>query len=143
VATMQFSHVVVRPKVVSDSDGGLARVPALRRLWRCNGRDRQDWALLHACQQGHLATVQALVWRGAQVGVCDGRNQNALHIAAFEGYIDIVRVLLGTEDLDVEARDSCGHTALMLASFRGHLTVMRTLVEAGAIEEPDEARMLQ
>ena len=53
------------------------------------------------------------------------------------------RVLLGTEDLDVEARDSCGHTALMLASFRGHLTVMRTLVEAGAVEEPDEGRLLQ
>lgn len=141
VASMQFSHVVVRPKPL-DEDVGLARVPAIRRLWRCNERDKKDWALLHAAQQGHLATVQALVWRGALVGVCDGLNQNALHIAAFEGFLDVVKVLLDTEGCDIEARDACGHTALMLASLRGHLSVMRTLVEAGAQDDGSDPTML-
>ena len=84
---------------------------------------------------GPLIAADCLRSLLAKVGVCDGRNQNALHIASFEGYLDIVRVLLGTSDVELDARDACGHTALMLASLRGHLNCMRLLIEAGASDD--------
>jgi hypothetical protein len=69
---MQFSHVVVhRPSTVEDPVPGSerVRVRGMQPIWRCSSQSKQDWAMLHACQQGHFATVQALVWRGARVGL--------------------------------------------------------------------------
>ena len=54
VAGMQFSHVVLTPK----SEDGPRDI---QYIWRGAGREKQDWALLHACQSGHLSTVQTLV----------------------------------------------------------------------------------
>ena len=68
---MQFSHVVVHmPRTVEESVPGSAhvRVRGMQPIGRCSSQSKQDWAMLHACQQGHFATVQALVWRGAAVG---------------------------------------------------------------------------
>lgn len=78
--------------------------------------------------------MQALVERGATVGVCDGLNQNALHAASFEGHAEIVKVLLDSAGVheQLEAADTHGNTALTLASLRGHMLVMDALVEAGA-----------
>jgi hypothetical protein len=123
VASMQFSHVVVTPQSEGGSSSG-----GIEYMWR----SAQDWALLHACQSGHLSTVQTLVGRGAQVGVTDGLSQNALHVAAFAGHAEIVRVLLDTPGTDIEAEDANGHTALVLASLRGHHLIMRYLAEAGS-----------
>ncbi len=140
VASFQFSHVVVRrPELEPRGEAleGLGQLPHLRRVWHCTRREKQDWALLHASQLGHLATVRALLWRGAVVGVVDGLGQTALHAASFEGHADIVRALLAPRagarlEAALEARDAHGHTALMLASLRGHLRVMKLLIEAGA-----------
>ena len=81
--------------------------------------------------------VQTLVGRGARVGVCNGLNQNALHVACFQGHADIAQVLLRTQGLPpgangVDAMDVNGHSALILASLRGHRGVMRVLLDAGA-----------
>ena len=125
VASMQFSHVVVsQPSADAPRD--------VQHIWRCANSEKQDWALLHACQQGHLSTVQTLVRRGAVVGVCDGLDQNALHVAAFEGYTKIAEALLRVEGVEIDVKDAYGHTALMLASLRGHVDVMQMLVQAGA-----------
>jgi hypothetical protein len=123
VASMQFSHVVVTPQSEGGSSSG-----GIEYMWR----SAQDWALLHACQSGHLSTVQTLVGRGAQVGVTDGLSQNALHVAAFAGHAEIVRVLLDAPGTDIDAEDTNGHTALTLASLRGHHLIMRYLAEAGS-----------
>ena len=73
VASVQFQQVVVQ-----DGKAG---------LWRAGRmRNKRDWALLHACQQGHYWTVRALVRRGARIGVVDGLGRNALHTAAWEGF---------------------------------------------------------
>ena len=127
VAAMQFSHVVVNPKT-DDAPR------SIEYIWRSANRDKLDWALLHASQAGHLATVQTLLGRGAQVGVADGLDQNALHVAAFAGYADVVRELLDAEGTDIDAEDACGHTALLLASLRGHHAIMLLLAEAGAAD---------
>ena len=127
VASMQFTHVIL-PAAASDGPRDI------QHIWRCSNREKQDWALLNACQQGHYWTVHLLVKKGARVGVHDGRSQNALHVACFEGHVSVVKLLLKTDELDVNAADANGHTALVLASLRGHLDVMRLLSEAGASE---------
>ena len=64
---------------------------------------------------GPLIAADCLRSLLAKVGVCDGRNQNALHIASFEGYLDIVRVLLGTSDVELDARERSQIEVLPLA----------------------------
>ena len=150
-AAMQFSHVVVvRPQLAASPGAALAQngakrqpgtpTPAVQRLWKCSETAQHDYALLHAAQEGHLATVRVLTNRGARVCVRDGKDQrNALQIASFEGFLDIVRVLLEVDDVDefLEARDLGGNTAYMLACMRGYLTIMRVLKEAGADERAE------
>ena len=106
--------------------------------------------MLLAAQSGHLSTVQTLVQHGARVGATDGLEQNALHVAAFEGHEDVVKLLLEAErdavsivvDTNsddgfgaiINAQDVNGHTALILASLRGHHGIMRLLADVGAAE---------
>ena len=78
--------------------------------------------------------------RGAQVGVADGLDQNALHVAAFAGYADVVRELLDAEGTDIDAKDANRHTALLLASLRAHHAIMLLLAEAGAADEHVDER---
>ena len=61
-------------------------------------------------------------------------NQTALHMASFEGDIQIVMALLDAiAEVDaIDAEDANGHTPLMLASLRGHVGVMELLIAAGA-----------
>jgi hypothetical protein len=125
VASMHFDHVVL---TTGGGDESASR--RLEPLWRCARRDKRDWALLHACQQGSTSAAEALLSRGAQVGVCNGLGQNALHAACFEGHIDVVYALLEAGSDDLEAEDTNGHTALVLASLRGHVDVVRVLQEA-------------
>ena len=128
VATMQFSHVIIPEKGAR----GAGDSRDLQHIWRVANSEKQDWALLNAAQKGHYWTVHALVKRGARVGVQDGLEQNALHVACFEGHLEVVKLLIKAEGTDVDAEDAYGHTALMLASLRGHLDVMRILFDAGA-----------
>lgn len=133
VASMQFTHVLVRPGRATRArrkSTGESRQGGLRNRWRCSSQDKQDWALLHASQKGHLATVSTLAARGARVGVCDGLGQNALHTACFEGHSDIVEVLLGAQGADLECQDVYGHTPLMLADLRGHEDIVQVLSDA-------------
>jgi len=136
VAAFQFSHAVLQaPDNPSEpAPGTPVPLRRMQRVWRCSRREKQDWALLHASRLGHLPAVQALVWRGAAVGVCDGLGQTALHAASFEGHTEVLRTLLSAKDMrmQIDVRDANGHSSLMLACLRGHLQLMRMLIEAGA-----------
>lgn len=55
-----------------------------------------------------------------------------LHRAANAGQIDIVRDLVGQEDVDVNEKAAFGWTALLAASAQGYPEIARVLLEAGA-----------
>ena len=82
-----------------------------------------------------LGPLMPLIPRSLPPRWCVRRRNQKRCVSELRGYFDIVRVLLGTEDVELDARDDCGHTALMLASLRGHLNCMRLLIEAGASDE--------
>lgn len=55
----------------------------------------------------------------------------ALHIAANEGSIDVVRVLIANKETDMNAETELLQTALHLAAAKGYLDIVQMLVTAG------------
>jgi ankyrin repeat protein len=61
-----------------------------------------------------------------------------LNIAAEQGHLSIVRTLLNSDDIDINARDGHDSTPLFLAIPSGHVEVVRLLQEKGAdIDAPN------
>ncbi|VEL18726.1 unnamed protein product [Protopolystoma xenopodis] len=56
---------------------------------------------------------------------------NALHLAAKEGHVEVVRELLARGAI-VDAATKKGNTALHIASLAGHFDVVKMLVERTA-----------
>ena len=84
---------------------------------------------------GGLTTLEkyhkVLLERGADVNLAGCFGMNALCVAANEGCLDIVRVLLA-QGPDVSVRDNRGYTALKRAEKRGHTEIAELLKETGA-----------
>lgn len=55
--------------------------------------------------------------------------QQAIHNAASNGQLDIVRYLVETAKASIDARSSTGYTALMSAAAKGHLPLARYLIK--------------
>ncbi|CAK9069124.1 unnamed protein product [Durusdinium trenchii] len=69
-----------------------------------------------------------------------GRNgQTALHVAALQGHLEVVKVLLSTQSFEeeVDRRDRWGRTALHLAVEQHHSEVARSIAEHPAFNSFD------
>jgi uncharacterized protein len=85
-----------------------------------------------AIAQGDVEKVRECIARGVNIHLSHIDDHTPLGAAAFEGDLEIVKILLDS-GADVNARQlSDGFTALMDAVAGGHLEIVRTLVEAGA-----------
>ncbi|RYG63782.1 hypothetical protein EON64_15250, partial [archaeon] len=87
-----------------------------------------------ACQSGQADSVALLLRHGADPGVKDKNGDTALHIAAEQGRVSILSLLLDRASsrqgrLKVNTRNKKGQHALMLASSR---QVAQMLVDCGA-----------
>ncbi len=56
----------------------------------------------------------------------------ALHIAAHEGHIDLVRSLVTHDDINLEIQDSSGNTPLENAALAGHVDIVSLLLDHSA-----------
>ncbi len=56
----------------------------------------------------------------------------SLHKIAEQGDVEEMRLLLKTQTLSLDAKDSEGWTPLLYASERGHLEIVRLLLDYGA-----------
>ena len=77
-----------------------------------------------------------------RVQVCDQHGSTAMHWAAMEGELDVLRLLLGMtagQDIDLEAKYD-GTTPLTRACIEGQLDVVKLLVEEGALLECETSR---
>ena len=61
----------------------------------------------------------------------DNNGATALIFASQEGHVDVVRLLLGAEGVEVNQADNNGFTALSVASQQ-NLDIVRLLTDAGA-----------
>ena len=63
--------------------------------------------------------------------VVDGENKSALHIGAWKGYVDVVKVLI-QEGADVNAVDEDKMTTLHVVAQYGHIDIVKLLIQNGA-----------
>jgi len=87
--------------------------------------------LADAAQAGHLAVVNLLLKRGANVNATCEFDLTPLHLAAREGHTEVVKALL-SHRARVNARDGDGQTPLDLALQAGRTKVARLLRQHGA-----------
>jgi ankyrin repeat protein len=86
---------------------------------------------LAAAESGDTAKVAKSLSRGIEINVTDEGGQTALMLAADQGHIDTVKVLLQHRPL-LDLQNKLGGTALMMASFNGHFEVVTELLKSGA-----------
>ena len=86
--------------------------------------------LLHyaAGTKENIACIEWLASNGVDVNAVDVDGRRALLIAAYEGHVDSVVVLL-EKGANVNACDKKGQTALMAAAQQGHIKVLEKLLE--------------
>lgn len=93
-----------------------------------NHRDSKAMTPLHwAARGGHIACVELLVAKGADVNAHDENGRSARMMAAQGGSLSCLKFL--TEH---HASEADGQAALMKAAMRGNLQCMQYLVERGA-----------
>ena len=94
--------------------------------------DRGRSPLHMACCSGALVIVKMLVKAGADVSATDNERDTCLTLAAYFGHTETVRYLVSFPELDVNHKDTDGHTALRLAADQNHPDVLKVLIDAGA-----------
>lgn len=87
--------------------------------------------LFMACQ-GDVAGVQDLLKQGVDVNSIDLDGRTALHIAACEGHLHVVNILLTRRDANIDARDRWGSTACADAKYYGNMEIYNILKARGA-----------
>ena len=93
--------------------------------------------LIMASAFGHKVVTQLLLQKGADVSR-ENWYSTALHCAAHSGEIGTILELLHS-GVDVDIRNSCGHTPLHCATSSGHIAALKTLLCKGAnVEARDE-----
>jgi ankyrin repeat protein len=78
-----------------------------------------------------VAAVRVLLEGGANIERVNANQRNALHKAAFYGYLEVCRLLLDW-GAKVDPVDYLKYTPLHWAALGGHLSVAKLLVERGA-----------
>ena len=89
-------------------------------------------SLYAAADAGDLARVMLLVEQGEDKNqISGGHEGTALSVAAFKGYLDVVRYLV-EQGADMEKADRHDFTPLLTASCNGKIEVVQYLLEQGA-----------
>ncbi|HEX7597350.1 MAG TPA: ankyrin repeat domain-containing protein, partial [Polyangia bacterium] len=78
-----------------------------------------DSALMRAAQAGHREVVEALLAKHAKVNLANNQKSTALHLTAFNGHDDVVKLLLD-HGADTSARDAKGQDAAAVALGNHH-----------------------
>ena len=87
--------------------------------------------LMYACRRGQSATVAKLLEYGADVNHYSQRDSVALFEAIDNGSIEVVKLLLSHQELDVNAIHPrrYNRTALMLAAVSGKIDILNALLD--------------
>ena len=87
-------------------------------------------AMMYAAVEGHHVIVAQLLESGASVNIKDHNGSNILHKAAWYDCAEVMKILLGSAEIDVNVADTSqrSQNALMLAAIRGNVRVVELLL---------------
>ena len=91
--------------------------------------------LVSAVTNAHKACLSEILQVQPHVDLMSARGDKGVtlaHIAARSCHLDILRVLLKTEQALVNAHDDRGATPLHVCAYYGHVSCLRCLLQAGA-----------
>ena len=143
-ALVEWKRVQAEPYEIKAADLGSAAesgdLAEVRRLLAIGAGindksgEREETALVAAASGARTEVVKALLKEGADVNTRNKFGQTALIVACMfpREPKEVVGLLLGTADLDLDARDDRGSTALIVAAYTGQTEVVRMLLQKGA-----------
>ncbi|KAG6354339.1 hypothetical protein INS49_004356 [Diaporthe citri] len=86
------------------------------------------WTPLHnAAQKGLTCVVERLLEAGASINARLSNGMTALHWAAFNGFEDVVNVLISEEEADLGIKDGFGRAPWLCAAEHGHYELIELL----------------
>ncbi|MFK8115513.1 MAG: ankyrin repeat domain-containing protein [Rubripirellula sp.] len=89
-----------------------------------------------AAEKGRVEKIQEAISAGVDVDGVDGSSQfGALHLAAHEGHLPVVKLLLQNK-ATVDLLGQNDLTPLHLAAYNGHTDVVALLIKSGAKVDP-------
>jgi ankyrin repeat protein len=93
----------------------------------------QIWAdyMIEGARYGDKDEVEEALARNTNVNATDANGRTALHVAAANGYVDIMEILLAA-GANTEAPNFSGNTSLHWACLGGHLYAINLLLKHGA-----------
>ncbi|XP_065826100.1 uncharacterized protein [Oscarella lobularis] len=94
-----------------------------------NEQNDNGWtSLIMACQEGHLDTVQLLVFKQCDINIRTKNGWTALHVASYHGQFAVTEYLIDHFGVNVDEQNDNGWTSLMMACQKGHLNTVSLLV---------------
>ncbi|XP_046555883.1 ankyrin repeat domain-containing protein 1-like isoform X2 [Haliotis rubra] len=116
-------------------DGDLERVKRILAAGHVDintrGGDYSWTPVMRAAFWGHRDVVEFLVGRGADVSLVSRTGNNVLHWACAGGDLEIVKLIVSLNVVDINARDNSGSTAVDRARRYGHQRVAEFLLSRG------------
>ena len=98
-----------------------------------NIKDNQNATLLHAaCRSGNLSAAQHLFEKSLSLTELTSRNETLIHYAVSSDSTDLIKWLIETGKINIDAKDQSGDTALHLATRQNKLNVIKLLTSKGA-----------
>ena len=88
--------------------------------------------LQQAAQRGNVAEIRRLVANGRNVNERDANGVAALHVAAANGSVEAMRVLVVELGADKDAKNDAGSTAMHVAAVYGQVEAIKALEQLGA-----------
>lgn len=132
-------HVVLSGGCLNDICNDIAKKSS-EIMDLLNEKDSSGCTPMHyASLNGHLKTIQSLLYLGAIINLKNNENQSPLHFAARYGRYNTVRHLLETKKghMIINEMDGEGMTPLHIASQNGHMRVVQLLLVKGALLHRD------
>jgi ankyrin repeat protein len=98
--------------------------------------------MLDAANRGDTTRVLNALNQGITPNYVDHNGQSPLHMAARDGNVELVRLLIARGAF-INVLDSTRVTPLHLAAANGHLDVVQILIRAGAQDSAVEGQLSQ
>jgi ankyrin repeat protein len=126
ITTYNLQNVALNYAVWKHDEDALI---TLLKEYDINTRDNCHYTpLLASAQYNSIKCCNILIQKNANTNLFERNGFTPLMIASYFGYIEIVKLLLSTNLINLEIKDFCGRSALTWAIIGNHLEVKEYLL---------------